>query len=202
MGLDAYFYRRTKVTDSDIVTDDLILNTFQVNGELRTKLNQLKAHAKARNKSLYECLSEAVTDYLNYNGYSNEILYFRNLYYLLDYFGYGDEWYAKDMTITKEQCIDLRDKAKVCLEDCERLYKEHGCYVISYLADSPLTVTRSSYERSSEYSSDINEIFNKYFPGSLKDITYDKVGRLYHGMNIILEETDWDKQEIIFNADW
>lgn len=208
MGLDAYFYRHTKVTESDVVTDDLFINAFQASDELKVKLNKLSAYAKAHNKFLYECLSEAITAYLGSNGegYNNEILYFRKFHFLLDYFDYDDEWYAKDMTITKAQCAELRDKAKVCLEECEKFYKEHEIYVRSYLTDSMLADTRN-YERSfddSEYiGNTVNEICYKHFPCSWKDTAmYDKVGHLYTGMNSILEETDWDKQTIIFNADW
>lgn len=207
MGLDAYFYRRTKVTENDIVTDNLLLNAFNSSDELKAKLNRLSAYAKAHGKFLYECLDEAINDYLNNygEGYSNEILYFRKFHYLLNYFDYDDEWYSRDMPITKEQCIDLRDKAKACLEECEKVYKEHQCYVKSYLTDKPLNDTRN-YERSFSdafYTGyEINEICNRHFPSAWKDAMYDKVGHLYQGMNTILNETDWDKQTVIFNADW
>jgi len=207
MGLDAYFYRRTKVTDNDIVTDDLLLNAFHSSDKLKDKINRLSAYAKVHDKSLYECLDEAINDYLNNygEGYSNELLYFRKFHYLLNYFNYDDEWYSGDMPVTKEQCIDLRDRAKACLEECEKFYKEHNVYVTSYLTDSMLADTRN-YERSfddSEYiGKTVNEICNRHFPSTWKNATYDKVGHLYQGMNAILEETDWNKQTVIFNADW
>lgn len=143
MGLDAYFYRRTKVTDSDIVTDDTLLNALHASDELKAKLNHLSAYAKLNNKFLFECLTEAISDYLRHNGegYDNEILYFRKFHYLLDYFGYSDDWYAKDMTLTKEQCIELMDKAKACLEECDKIYKDHGRYVTSYLTREVLSAT-------------------------------------------------------------
>ena len=207
MGLDAYFYRRTKVTENDIVTDDLLLNTFHSSDKLKDKLSRLNAYAKARDKSLYECLDEAINDYLNNygEGYSNELLYFRKFHYLLNYFDYDDEWYSRDMPVTKEQCIDLRDKAKACLEECDKVYKDRGRYVTSYLTREVLSATRN-YERSFDYEDDtgtiINEICNRHFPSTWKDAMYDKVGHLYQGMNTILNETDWDKQTIVFNADW
>ena len=207
MGLDAYFYRRTKVTENDIVTDDLLLNAFHSSDKLKAKLNRLGAYAKVHDKFLYECLDEAINDYLNNygEGYSNEILYFRKFHYLLNYFDYDDEWYSADMPITKEQCIDLRDKAKACLEECDKVYKDRGRYVTSYLTHEVLSATRN-YERSFDYEDDtgtiINEICNRHFPSDWKDATYDKVGHLYQGMCSILAETDWDKQTVIFNADW
>lgn len=207
MGLDAYFYRHTKATENDVVTEDLILNAFRASDELKVKLNKLNAYAKLNNKFLSECLTEAISDYLYHNGegHDNEILYFRKFHYLLDYFCYGDDWYAKDMVVTKEQCTELMNKAKACLEECDKVYKDRGRYVTSYLTHEVLSATRN-YERSFDNEDDtgtiINEICNRHFPSTLKDATYDKVGHLYQGMRYILSETDWDKQTIIFNADW
>ena len=62
MGLDAYFYRRTKVTENDVVTDDLLLNAFYSCDKLKAKLNRLSAYAKVHDKFLYECLDEAMVN--------------------------------------------------------------------------------------------------------------------------------------------
>ena len=208
MGLDAYFYRHSKVTENEVVTDDLILNAFQASDDLKVKLNKLSAYAKLHNKFLYELLDDAVSMYLSSHGegYADEILYFRKFHYLLDYFKYDDEWYAKDMAITKDQCTDLRDKAKACLEECEKFYKDNKIYVRSYLTDSMLADTRNyeiSFDDSEYIGNTVNEICYRHFPSSWKDTAmYDKVGHLYTGMSSILEETDWDKQTLIFNADW
>lgn len=207
MGLDVYFYRRTKATENDVVTDDLLLNVRHSGDKLKAKLNRLNAYAKVHGKSLYECLDEAINDYLNNycEGYCNELLYFRKFHYLLDYFKYDDDWYATDMPITKEHCTELRDKAKACLEECEKFYKERKVYVKSYLTDSMLHDVcnhERSFDDSKYVGCTVDEICNKHFPNSWRDTTYDKVGHLYCGMCSILRETDWDRQEIIFNADW
>lgn len=207
MGLDAYFYKHVKVTQNDIITYDNLINVFNNNDKLKEKLNRLNAYANSNNLLLADCLYNAINNYLNNNeyGYCNELLYFRKFHYLLDYFKYDDDWYAKDMPVTKEQCIELRDKAKVCLEECEKVYKEHNCYVKSYLTDSMLADTRN-YERSFNDEDDtgiiINEICNKHFPSDWKDAIYDKVGHLYQGMNSIVNSIDWEHEELIFNADW
>lgn len=207
MGLDAYFYKHVKVTQNDIITYDNLINVFNNNDKLKEKFNRLNAYANSNNLLLADCLYNAINNYLNNNeyGYCNELLYFRKFHYLLDYFKYDDDWYAKDMPVTKEQCIELRDKAKVCLEECEKVYKEHNCYVKSYLTDSMLADTRN-YERSFNDEDDtgiiINEICNKHFPSDWKDAIYDKVGHLYQGMNSIVNSIDWEHEELIFNADW
>lgn len=207
MGLDSYFYKRSKVTLNDAVTDNSLINVFNNNDELKEKLNRLNAYANNHNKLFSECLYDAINNYLGNNGegYCNELLYFRKFHYLLNYFKYDDDWYANDMPVTKDQCTELRDRAKACLEECEKFYKEHKVYIKSYLTDSMLSNTRN-YERSfddSEYVGYmVNEICNKHFPNGWKDTTYDKVGHLYNGMNKILNELDWDHEELIFNADW
>lgn len=207
MGLDAYFYRHTKVLESDLVSDEAILNAYNLSDSLKLKLNHLNAYARSKNKHLFECLKDAISEYLNSHGegYNDEILYFRKFHYLLDYFKYDDNWYANNMTVTKEQCEDLRDRAKACLEECVRMYKYHDCNSYEdYLNNDSLTQTHhyNAYAESTELTSIITGICNKHFPNKWNDSYYDKVGHLYCGMCSILRETDWDRQEVIFNADW
>jgi hypothetical protein len=207
MGLDAYFYRHTKVLESDIVSDEAILNAYNISDSLKLKLNHLNAYARSKDKYLFECLKDAISEYLNNHGegYNDEILYFRKFHYLLDYFNYDDDWYANDMAVTREQCEDLRDRSKMCLEECVRMYEYNGCNMYEdYLNNDSLMQTRnySAYTEPTELTSIITDICNKHFPNKWNDSYYDKVGHLYRGMCSILRETDWDRQEIIFNADW
>ena len=207
MGLDSYFYRHTKVKECDNVLASDMVDIFNSNQKLQKLLMKLKAHCRQHNESLSDALADSVKDYLNHNGegYDDEILYFRKLHFLNDYFNYDDSWYAKDMVITKEQCIDLRDRAKRCLDECEELYRKSGIYVRIYSAAEPLHSTRN-YERSFDDDTDIgkavNEICKEHFPSEWNSSCYDKIGHLYQGMNAIIEDTDWENESIIYNADW
>lgn len=210
MGLDSYFYRHTKVKECDDVLAADMVDIFNSNKKLQKLLMKLKAHCRHKDVPMSDALADSVKDYLNRNGegYDDEILYFRKLHFLNDYFNYDDSWYAKDMTITKEQCIDLRDRAKRCLDECEEVYKKSDLYTRVYRVyrvDEPLRSTRN-YERSFDDDTDIgkavNEICKKHFPSKYSDSCYDKIGHLYQGMNSIIEGTDWENESIIYNADW
>ena len=207
MGLDAYFFRHTKVKESDKINQTALSDLIKSNSKLSELFDRLSAIATHKGVHLEDALREAFKLYLDNNGegHLDEILYFRKFHFLNYYFNYNDDWYAKDKIVTKEQCIELRDRAKACLDECEKIYSNSDCCVVNYLGKSSLDSTRNyeqSFDDTSEVGNSINEICNKYFPCKWNNSTYDKVGHLYNGMCSIIDETDWENEDIIYNADW
>lgn len=177
MGLDSSFSKSVKQNDSFEVNEQLIKSLFSIeNSELVEDLKQLNEIACAEDDSLFRIIHSAFKEYIHKHEVSvfhEGILYFRNFHFLNDYFDYDDSWYSKDKVVTKEQCIYLRDLAKKCLNSCSRRL--------------------SDKER--------EEGCRKYFP--CEDVNlYNKVRDLYYGMCSIINDTNWDREQIIYNADW
>lgn len=179
MGLDAYFYRKIKRIESANVTSEEWTDVFAHAGNnMKNLLIRMKAYGELWNYSLNQVLTTAMQEFLDRNegSDSDEIVYFRKFHFLNDYFNYTDENYAKDMIITKEQCQYLYDKAKACLDACNKI---------------TMDFENKSYE-----------ICNKFFLSEYKDASYEKVKSLFRAMNEILNNTDWDIEYIVYNADW
>lgn len=211
MGLDAYFYRKPKQTKVlEPITSDMLVDVFQ-SEHLKKALTELQKWADANDYTLEQALYQAIDDFNDYRcdgGWDNksEVLYFRKFHYLLDYFEYGDDEYSKDMTITKEQCEELCERAAKCLRDVDKyLAKQNGCaathdcesgVLLNYAVLGDMKATKRIHER-------INEITNEAFPCSgWDDSCLDHVARLFTGMRDILQNTDWETEDIVFNADW
>ncbi len=202
MGLDAYFYKHTKVKECDTVNYNNWVDIVCDNSGLKEQLEKLAAIARRKGVSLNEILSEAITSYLDHNneGHLCEVMYFRQCYFLNDYFHYTDEWYDVDMTVTKDQCTELRDKAKECLDEISKICKEKGVTICCYNYGTNTYTTQSHGDVDF-----VDDIIYKYFPSERKpkgvDL-YSKILCLHRGMNDLIHETDWYNEEIVYNADW
>lgn len=189
MGLDAYFYRRLKRKKESSVPSSaewasILANASDITKELLTRMS---AYADMYNYSLSEVLNTAMKEFLyRYESYDDEIVYFRKFHFLNDYFNYTDENYAKDMLVTKDQCIELRDRAKACLDECNSV---------------PATLAFNAYNKHS-YEDVRNDVCNKHFQSEWGDSYYEKVRDLYKSMTDIINNTDWDIECIVYNADW
>ena len=206
MGLDSYFYRYSKLKESDRVSDSEWSNLFN-NNDLQDIIAKLNTISKEREVSLGETLKDILKGYLDNNageGHCSDILYFRKFHFLNDYFNYTDEWYGKDKIVTKEQCIELRDTAKKCLDEIDEFCSENNIIICNY----DYTVNKYLIKYNSDdykFESFVDDIIYKHFPVNYKcdniDL-YSKVLNLYRGMNNIISETNWENEDIVYNADW
>lgn len=211
MGLDAFFYRHTKSKECDNIDGKEWLDLFSDCDELKDLIVKLKIIARKEGSSLGKILCDALNEYVNHNGegnqrFCNSILDFRKFYFLNEYFHYNDDWYDKDMVITKDQCIELRDKAKACIDEIEKVSKEKGVVICSYNYGANAYFTQSTEKVAFATNvTFVDDIIYKHFPCEYKpkgiDL-YSKILNLYRGMNEIISETDWDNEEIIYTADW
>lgn len=189
MGLDAYIYRKIKHNEPDVMTADAWASIFANASDcLKELFARMSRYADMWNYSFSEVLTTAMREFLDKNeGYdTDEVVYFRKFHFLNDYFNYTDENYAKDMLVTKEQCIDLRDRAKACLDECNSV---------------PVTLAFNEYDKYG-YEDARNDVCNKHFPSEYNDAYYEKVRDLYKAMVDIINNTDWDIEYIVYNADW
>lgn len=206
MGLDSYFYRHTKLKESDRVSDSEWSNLFSDN-DLQNIIAKLNTISKECEVSLGETLKDILKGYLDNNvgeGHCSDILYFRKFHFLNDYFNYTDEWYNKDKIITKEQCIDLRDRAKKCLDEIDKFCSENNITICNYDYNSKKYIVRYN-NCDYGFESFINDIIYKHFPTECKlnDIDlYSKVIHLYSGMSDIISNTNWENEDIVYNSDW
>lgn len=183
MGLDSYFYRITRPVDRTKPHPADLIHNVPVNDDLQELIAQLEDYAYRTDQYFENVLACAIQDYLCKNDsddpYRNEVSYFRKFHFLNDYFNYTDENYAKDMKITREQCEDLLSRANECINDCllhcgTYPYDEANC----------------------------DNIADKHFPSKWHDSTYMKVQCLKSKMQSILDYTDWENEDIVYNADW
>jgi len=186
MGLDAYFYK-VKKDDNTPVIDDFF-KCISCDDELHDLFVKLNKLAIKNDYSFADLLKRAISDYINRNDYDDkdELMRFRNFHFLNDFFCYDDTWYAKDMPITKDQCITLRDMAKKCIDECDYKFYKLSCKCdVCYECD------------------EIDELCKEHFHTDYKDYNlYNKIKTLYIGMCHLIDETDWDNETIVYNADW
>ena len=189
MGLDAYIYRKVKHDEPASLTAEAWHDIFSNAGDhLKDLFKRMSAYADKWNYSFCGVLTTAMQEFLDRNESTDgdEIVYFRKFHFLNDFFNYTDENYAKDMLVTKEQCIELLDRAKACLDECN---------------DVPVTLAFNDYNKYG-YEDARNDVCNKHFPSGWDDSYYEKVRDLYKAMTNIINNTDWDNEYIVYNADW
>ena len=185
MGLDVYFYREKNVKEKVSAEWDV---SSEFTPEIKELFKQLKEYSIKNEESFTECLSEAIKDFLyNHTSYSrNEILYFRKFWFILKYFNYTDDNYGTDMIITKSQLENL----KTYLEDV--LQKVDSAY--------------NNLPRTKKYNAEIcdarlEEVCCKELDSSDSGV-YEKTKKLYSGVCSMLNNTDFDNEYIVLNADW
>lgn len=185
MGLDVYFYRE-KNTKEEVSPDWQV--TSELTPELKQLIKDLKEYSIKNEESFTECLSEAIKDFL-YNhtcNNRNEILYFRKFWFILTYFNYTDDNYGMDMTITKSHLEDLKIYLENVLAKVDKAY--------------------NNLPKTKKYNSELcdarlEEVCCKELNSSDSDV-YEKTKRLYNGICSMLNDTDFDNEHIVLNADW
>lgn len=98
--------------------------------------------------------------------------------YLNKFFKYTKN--KKDIKIQKEQCIELMNKSKQCIEEIK------------------------SYKDNKDNNVYINNIINKYFINNKYDSNFvlSNIYTLYDSMNFIVNNVDFNNNEIIYTSTW
>lgn len=207
MGLDAYFYKRPKVIgQSSIVTAEMLSDAFE-SQRLKDALMKLQRWATDNDYTFERALYQAVDHFNEYCNYSRcEVLYFRKFHYLLDFFDYGDEEYGEDIVVTREQCEELLKRAEKCLRDVDIYLKQCDGILPDYDDESGVLIdytVNTNKEAENLIHSHVNKLTNLAFPCTYCDDSYlHHISRLFTGMLDILNSTDWETYDIVFNADW
>lgn len=207
MGLDAYFYVKPRVVSSEPIKPDLLTSALKDAGVLY-ELGRLKVWAEKNDctfeYALFKALSQFNASCDATEACGSEALYFRKFHFLLEFFGYDEDYYSKDMVITRAKLEELFDRAKKCLNDVEKyLKKQKGC-VLGYDDFGVLisyTVTADVKTRHRIHGK-INQITNKAFPCRCSDSHFDHVSKLLTGIRSILRDIDWDTECVVFKANW
>jgi transcriptional regulator with XRE-family HTH domain len=197
VGLDSHFFICSKELETEDISISDISALVENNHELQNSLSKLNAIAKDKNVSLDYLLNTTITDYIqNYKPNRELIAHFRNFHYLNDFFNYTDAWYNRDKPVTKKQCIELRYKAKKCLDEINLLCNNN--HWIAYL-DSVHKCYKDVY---SDKELNLNIVINKYFIVYKDQDIINKIKELYNILTIIIEDAKWNNEFVVYNADW
>lgn len=196
MGLDSHFFICSKELETKDISVSDISTLVENNHELQNSISKLNAIAKDKNVSLDNLLNNIITNYIqNYKPNRELIAHFRNFNYLNDFFNYTDALYNRDKTVTKEQCIELRDKAKKCLDEINLVCSNNHWM---FYWDSVHKCYKDVY---SDKELNLNTIINKYFTVYKDQDLINKVKELYNILTIIIEDVKWDSEFVVYNAD-
>lgn len=227
MGLDVYFYRRPFYKVTSCSSDDVI-NSISNNcsDKLLTSLKQLKEYSIHKDIDFNSVLSEAINKYLLkevipsrdvdsrlYNQEcGEEVAYFRKFWWILDRFNYGDEHYATDIRVSKDDISNIVEFARKLILTVEKDFTDKGLvidkspldhkgpiyyYDISindYLSFSNSIITDEIEECADQICSEALDSSDSFL--------FHKVCYMYIQFKYILESTDWDNEAIYINADW
>lgn len=197
MGLDSHFFICSKEFETEDISVSDISTLIENNRELQNSLSKLNAIAKDKNVSLDCLLNNIITNYIqNYKPNRELIAHFRNFNYLNDFFNYTDAWYNRDKNVTKEQCIELRDKAKKCLYEINLVCNNNHWM---FYWDSVHKCYKDVY---SDKELNLNTIINKYLTVYKDQDLINKIKELYNILTIIIEDVKWDSEFVVYNADW
>ena len=220
MGLDVHFYNRKKAKSKQELDKQDVINEFfssSSNTELQQSLMRLKEYTLLSEESLDECLVKAINQFIErYSTYYDndpcKVAYFRKFWWVLDFFDYSDSDYANDKPVTKEQIEEARILAEKSIKMVLKHFTDKG-YEIEH---SPLEYTCQTSRWGGvkpEYLSFKNAVLTDELEAeadSLCESIFDcedsylffKVCELYAQFTQILNETDWDNEQIVLNADW
>ena len=218
MGLDIYFVKREKKFEGDILSDKAemtsLLSTLLANAnddsdknEVFRLLQQLQTYANRLDHSFEYELKRALESYLrgHDNSTSEEIAYFRKFYFLRTYFDYNDAWYGEDKVVSKEQIGSLLSISEKAIKEVIKYFTNKGYTIIS----SPLEKVYDfcngylqirNYKMTDEDYKAADLICDKWF-GKEVDL-FKNVCILCMKCKEILRDVDFDKEELMMNADW
>lgn len=134
MGLDVHFYNRKKVKSEQELDKQNVINEFinsSSNTELQQSLMHLKEYSLLSEESLDECLVKAINQFVErYSTYYDndpcEVAYFRKFWWVLNFFGYSDSYYANDKPVSKEHIEEARNLAEKTIKMVMKHFTDKG----------------------------------------------------------------------------
>ena len=196
MGLDAYVYidhsemRRAKLK-AEIDNVDIPKTLKSVESLLTADTETSKRLAYAFDKFIEHFGDEAAGELKNVlrdtmhdesveiepeSIHMEEVMYFRAFWFLNKYFNYTNEWYARDMPVTKKQIEELKS---LCNKARTELRK-------AKIEDT--------------YSDEASSLVSKVF--SYDEIAPYHVDELHKLCVTLLNDVDWDTDKVYYEADW
>ena len=211
MGLDVHFYNRKKSKSKQELDKQSVINEFissSSNTELQQSLMRLKEYTLLSEESL-----EFIERYSTY--YDNdpcEVAYFRKFWWILHFFGYADSDYANDKAVTKEQLEEAKNLAEKTIKMVIKHFTDKGFEI----EHSPLEYTGKTSRwggKQPEYLTFRNAVLTDELESEADSICasifdcedsylFFKVCELYVQFSKILNETDWNNEQIVLNANW
>ena len=220
MGLDVYFYNRKKIKPEHKVDGIDVLkevSELSADTELLQALKRLKEYTLLSEERLNECLVKAINQFVEresdfYDDRHCEVAYFRKFWWILNFFEYTDSDYANDKPVSKEQIEEARNLAEKTIKMVMKHFTDKGFEI----EHSPLEYTGQTSRwggKQPEYLTFKNGILSGELEQEADSICSDifdcedsflfcKVCELYTQFTNILNETDWDYEQIVLNADW
>lgn len=215
MGLDAYVYidhsekRRAKLK-AEIDNVDISKTLKSVESLLMAGTETSKRLAYAFDKFIEHFGDKAAGELKNVlrdtmhdeyvevepeSIHMEEVMYFRAFWFLNKYFNYTDEWYAKDMPVTKKQIEELKslcDRARAELMKA----KIRDIYSDEELSLEELMKAKIKDTYNDKARSLLCEVF------SYDEIAPCDVSKLHELCVTLLKDVDWDTERVYYNADW
>lgn len=220
MGLDVHFYNRKKVKSEQELDKQDVINEFissSSNTELQQSLMRLKEYTLLSEESLDECLVKAINQFIErystfYDNDPCEVAYFRKFWWILDFFGYSDEDYANDKPVSKEKLEEAKNIAEKTIKMVIKHFTDKGFEIehtpLEYTGQTsrwggkqPEYLTFKNGILSGELEEEANSICSDIFDCE-DPFLFCKVCEMYTQFTQILNETDWDNEQIVLNADW
>lgn len=220
MGLDVHFYNRKKSKSKQELDKQDVINEFissSSNTELQQSLMRLKEYTLLSEESFVECLIKAINQFIErYSTYYDndpcEVAYFRKFWWVLNFFGYADEDYANDKSVTKEQIEEARGLAEKSIQMVLKHFTDKGYEVehspLEYKGDTlrwggvkPEYLSFKNSVLTDELEAEADSICESIFDCE-DSYLFFKVCELYVQFTKILNETDWSNEHIVLNANW
>lgn len=229
MGLDIHFYKKEKPltvnNDKDnFSTINNLISCINSNSKLQDSLLKLNNLAKSLNRSMEDCLVEAIQNFIGNSDdyYDNEIAYFRGFWWLINKFNYNDSWYDKDMTIALQDLQELYSLSESAIKAViEHFNKKKYKVIISPLSENADRTTLRNGRRDycnllvfkyrnheidlykqEKLISEANDVCKQFFHDSNDLYLFFKVCELYWQTDYMIKNTDWEFEYIVMNADW
>lgn len=215
MGLDAYFCKIPKPRQETSVEYTLKTISSTNNEELKKQLKKLKQSCDITEKDFETILAKAIEHYINYEFSSSgiEVGYFRKFWWLNDdVFHYTDPYYATNIPVTKEKLEELNTLSKKIIMMVEKHFTDQGWIIKTSPIHSDYVTGREGGDTrtyivfengvfTEEMENEADEICEKAIPSS-DAFLFHKVCDLYIYTKRILEETDFEKYQVVYNANW
>lgn len=216
MGLDVYFDRRAKKSQADVERQTSYVVEFLSKlsqmeccvEDITCLLLQLKDYADSSGSTFDYEFKRAIESYLRGSCYSKsreEVAYFRKFYFLRSYFDYTQDMYGEDLVITRNQIEDLFYRAEAAIKSTVSYFNKRGYYVQRSVLDDKFDLSGGylqirGHEMDSADYEEADSLCAKFFDE--EENLFINVCTLYQRTSEILQDTDFDMDEIVMTADW